>query len=162
MHWLVHEAVGRYGLHFITKETMKNVILLLATGLCCCAMAQDARQLAAMPVPAQETLRQEMRDNLVALNEVIALLSQDKLAQAGEVAELGLGRTAMGKNAALPMGARPGPNMPRAMHAIAIDGHLAATAFATAASAGNRSLAMQQLAALTTTCVTCHAVYRIR
>lgn len=141
---------------------MKFPFILLAASLALPAAAEDMRQLAPLPPPAQETLRQEMRDNLIALNEIIALLAEDKLTAAGEVAETRLGRSAMGQNATLPREARPGPQMPRAMHTMAIDGHLAASAFAEAATAGDRPLAMQRLGGLTGTCVACHAAYRIR
>lgn len=136
--------------------------LLLAACLALPAAADDLRQLAPLPQPAQQTLRQEMLDNLIALNEIIALLAEDKLTAAGEVAETRLGRSAMGKNAALPLEARPGPHMPRAMHAVAVDGHLAASAFAEAATAGDRPLAMRRLGEVTGNCVACHAAYRVR
>lgn len=135
---------------------------LLAACLALPAAAADLRQLAPLPQPAQETLRQEMLDNLIALNEIIALLAEDKLAAAGEVAETRLGRAAMGKNAALPFEARPGPHMPRAMHSLAVDGHLAASAFAEAAAAGDRPLALRRLSGMTGSCVACHAAYRVR
>ncbi|HMM47651.1 MAG TPA: hypothetical protein PKC12_06695 [Thiobacillaceae bacterium] len=141
---------------------MKFPLFLLAASVALPVAANDQRQLAPLPEPAQQTLRQEMLDNLIALNEIVALLAEDKLPAAGEIAETRLGRSAMGKNAALPVEARPGPQMPRAMHAVAIDGHLAASAFAEAATAGDRPLAMRRLADVTGTCVACHAAYRIR
>lgn len=140
---------------------MRRALLMIAF-LASPTLADDVRQLAALPAPAQETLRREMLDNLLALNEIIALLAEDRLAAAAEVAESKLGRSAMGKNARLPFDARPGPNMPREMHALGIDGHMAASAFAGAAATGDRTKAMQRLAELTGICVACHAAYRIR
>ncbi|MCK6389762.1 MAG: cytochrome C [Azonexus sp.] len=140
---------------------MKRLICLLAL-FPLLAQADDFRMLAPLPAPAQETLRQEMRDNLIALNEILSLLATDKLSEAAKVAEEGLGRSAMGKNARLPFEARPGPQMPREMHALGMAGHQAASDFAEAAAKGNRQAAMQHLSALTGTCVACHASYRIR
>ncbi|MDE2439780.1 MAG: cytochrome c [Betaproteobacteria bacterium] len=134
-------------------------ILALASTM---AMAEDARQLAVLPVPAQEVLRQDMRDNLVALNEILSLMATGKLKEAGEVAESKLGQSAMGKHRSKPFEARPGPNMPPAMHSIGMDGHRAASEFAAAAQAGDRDKALALLPNLTAACVACHFSYRIR
>ena len=140
---------------------MKYLCTLIAL-LPLIAHAEDNRMLAPLPAPAQETLRQEMRDNLIALNEIINLLATDKLSEAARVAEEGLGQSAMGKNARLPFDARPGPQMPREMHALGMAGHQAASAFAKSAASGDKPAAMQHLSELTGTCVACHASYRIR
>ncbi len=126
------------------------------------ALAEDTRTLAVLPAPAQETLRQEMLDNLLAVNEVIALLAAGKVREAGELAELRLGQSAMGKNRGKPFDAMPGPNMPPAMHRIGMDGHRAASEFAAAAKSGERDKALALLPNLTATCVACHAAYRTR
>ncbi len=126
------------------------------------AAAEDARVLAKLTPAAQETLRQEMLDNLLALNEILALLADNKVKEAGAVAEERLGRSAMGKNARLPFEARPGPQMPREMHKLAIDGHFAASEFAGTAASGNRDATLAKLPALMGACIACHAVYRTR
>ncbi|MFN4149172.1 MAG: cytochrome C, partial [Rhodocyclaceae bacterium] len=86
----------------------------------------------------------------------------NQVKEAGEVAEKELGRSAMGKNAALPIEARPGSQMPREMHQLAIGGHLAASDFARAAATGDRDKALAALPNLLGSCVACHASYRIR
>ena len=126
------------------------------------AMAEDTRQLATLPPPAQETLRQEMLANLVALNEILGLVAADKIKEAGIVAEQQLGLSAQGKNRDKPFEARPGPHMPAAMHALGIEGHRAASEFAKAAQTGDRNRAMALLPNLTNACVGCHASWRIR
>ena len=126
------------------------------------ALAEDTRQFAELKPQALETLRQEMRDNLIALNTIVTLLASNQVKEAGEVAEQELGRSAMGKNAAKPFEARPGPQMPRPMHEIAINGHLTASDFARAAASGDRDKALAELPALVGTCVACHASYRTR
>jgi hypothetical protein len=126
------------------------------------AYAADTRQLIELKPLAQETLRQEMLDNLIALNTIISLLASNQVKEAGDVAEKELGRSAMGKNASKPFEARPGPQMPREMHQLGISGHLAATDFAKAAKSGDRDKAMTELPALIGSCVACHASYRTR
>lgn len=124
--------------------------------------AEDGRQLASLPPAAQAALREEMRDNLVALNEVLTLMAEGKLKEAGEVAEAKLGVSAMGKHRSKPFEARPGPHMPPAMHGIGMDGHRAASEFAAAAKAGDADKARALLPNLTSACVACHFSWRIR
>lgn len=126
------------------------------------AWGEDARQLAPLPEPAQAVLRQEMLDNMVALNEILSLMADGQVKAAGQVAEAKLGRSAMGKNRALPFEARPGAHMPQAMHEIGLSGHQAASEFARAAARGDQEGAMALLPSLTATCVACHLSYRAR
>jgi len=140
---------------------MKN-LLLFAAVIAAPAFAQDTRQFADLKPPAQESLRQEMRDNLITLNTIVSLLAAGQVKEAGEVAEKELGRSAMGKHAHKPFEERPGPQMPREMHQLGISGHIAATDFALAAASGNRDKALAELPALVGSCVACHASYRIR
>jgi hypothetical protein len=126
------------------------------------AHAADTRQLASMPVAAQENLRLEMLDNLLALNEILTLIGAGKLPEAGDVAEQRLGRSAQGKNRNLPFDARPGPHMPPAMHAIGMDGHVVASEFAKVAKSGDRDAALAMLPKLTGPCVACHFSWRTK
>ena len=140
---------------------MRTLVFALFA-LCTAAVAEDARQLAPLPPPAQEALREEMLGNIAALNEILGLVAADKWQEAGEVAEAKLGKSAMGKHRDKPFDARPGPHMPPAMHGIGMDGHQAASDFAAAAKAGDRAKAMALLPNLTGACVACHYSYRIR
>jgi hypothetical protein len=124
--------------------------------------AEDARQLAPLPPAAEATLREEMRGNLVALSEIFGLLAAGKVKEAGETAERELGMSAMGKHRGKPMDARPGPNMPPAMHELGMSGHKDASAFARAAASGDREQVLAALPALLNACVACHHAYRIR
>ena len=133
-------------------------LFLLSTA----AGAEDTRQFVKLPAPAQEALREEMLDNLLAVNEVLSLMATGKIREAGELAEAKLGMSAMGKHRSKPMDARPGPHMPPAMHGIGIDGHKAASEFATVARTGDRDKALALLPNLTTACVACHFSYRTR
>jgi len=144
------------------KSRNLRQVCLLSLLLSVPAMAEDTRQLATLPPPAQETLRQEMLANLVALNEILGLVAADKIKEAGIVAEQQLGLSAQGKNRDKPFEARPGPHMPAAMHALGTEGHRAASEFAKAAQAGDRARALVLLPKLTDACVNCHAMWRTR
>ena len=126
------------------------------------ALAEDSRQLATLPPAAQESLRQEMLDNLLAVNEVLTLMAAGKTKEAGEAAEAKLGVSAMGKHRSKPLDARPGPHMPPAMHGIGMDGHKAVSEFAAVAKTGNRDKALALLPNITSACVGCHFSYRTR
>ncbi|GAB1394549.1 hypothetical protein MASR1M60_27130 [Rhodocyclaceae bacterium] len=143
------------------KHLLSLPLLLLAANLSP-AHAEDTRQLAPLSPQAQETLRLEMLDNLMALNEIVSLLAENKVKEAGIVAETRLGKSAMGKNAKLPFEARPGPQMPVAMHDIGRNGHAVASEFAQVAGSGNQQKALEKLPALLNACIGCHAAYRTR
>lgn len=138
--------------------------LALACLVCAPAVfaAEDGRSFVPMTPAAQATLRDEMLGNLRAINELIALLADGKLAEAAQVADTELGFGAMGRNRTLPMDARPGPQMPPEMHRLGIEGHQAANRFAEAAKAGDQALALRRLGELTTSCVACHHAWRTR
>ena len=137
-----------------------SLALLVATAHA--ADGDDTRQLASLPPAAESTLRAEMRANLLALNEILGLVASGKFKEAGQIAEQELGVSAMGKHRDLPFEARPGPHMPPAMHAIAMDGHRAASEFARIAASGDRDKTIAALPSLTSGCVACHYVYRLR
>ncbi len=126
------------------------------------ALAEDGRQLAPLPPAAQEALREEMRGNLLALNEILTLMAAGKVKEAGALAESSLGVSAQGKHRDKPLDARPGPHMPPAMHGIGIDGHRAASEFAKVAATGDRDKAIAELPKLTGGCVACHYSWRTR
>jgi len=136
--------------------------MLAAAFLAVPALAEDTRQLAQLPPAAQESLRQEMLGNMLAINEILTLVASGKLKEAGQVAETTLGQSAMGRHRDKPFEARPGPNMPPAMHGIGMDGHRAASEFARAAASGDRELALSLLPRLTGACVACHYSWRTR
>lgn len=135
------------------------VFLLVLAGQ---AHAEDQRQLAPLPPAAQESLRLEMLDNILAINEILSLIAAGKVKEAGLFAEKSLGQSATGKHRDKPLAARPGPNMPPAMHGIGIDGHRAASEFAKAAASGDREQAIALLPQLTGACVACHYSWRTR
>jgi len=140
---------------------MKSLILISAL-LANQALAADARPLALLPPAAQESLREEMLGNLLAINEILTLMAAGKVKEAGQLAETSLGQSAMGKHRGKPLDARPGAHMPPAMHEIGMDGHRAVSEFAKAAASGDRDKALAELPKLTGSCVACHYSWRTR
>lgn len=136
-------------------------VFSLVSGL---AFAQpvDTRQLVQMPEPAVATLRAEMRDNLVTLNEVLTLVIAGKVKEAGVVAEKKLGTGVMGQHRDKPVEARPGAHMPAAMHDLGRSQHKAASAFAAIAATGDREKTLAALPTLNASCVSCHLAFRVR
>lgn len=122
--------------------------------------AEDARQLVEMPAPAQQLLRQDMRDHLAVLNQILGLLAASRYAEAAALAERRLGTGSMGRHRGTGMG--PGRFMPPAMHRIAMAMHQAASEFATIAAEGDPARATAALQRVTSACVACHAGFRIR
>lgn len=158
----VRAVIQTEGVFMLRNRLASMLMLLLLVVSSLSAQAEDQRQLAPMKPQAQETLRLEMLDNLMALNEILSLLAANKVKEAGEVAETRLGKSAMGKNAKLPFDARPGPQMPVAMHEIGRNGHALASEFAQVASSGDLQKALDKLPSLLNTCIGCHASYRTR
>ena len=124
--------------------------------------AEDVRILATLPAPAVEVLRDEMRANMLTLNEILVLVAEGKVKEAGIKAEQELGVSSMGRHRNKPFDARPGPHMPPEMHALGMEGHKSASEFAHIAASGDRNKTVAALPRLTSACVSCHAVYRIR
>ena len=140
----------------------KWVGLWLLLGVIAVQADEEARLLARMPPLAEAALREEMRDNLLSLHEILTLLASGQVKEAGDLAEKKLGKSAMGKHRDQPFEARPGPHMPPAMHRLGMEGHQAASDFARIAATGEREKALAALPALSATCVSCHFSYRIR
>lgn len=124
--------------------------------------AHDERELIKMPSSARLALRAEMRDRMAALDAVLQRLSEGKVEEAGQIAQLRLGVAAWWHHTQLPAAAQPEQYMPPAMQTLALDGYKAATDFATVALTGDRHTATAMLPQLTGSCTQCHQAYRIR
>lgn len=121
---------------------------------------EDARQLVSMPAPAQQLLRKDMLDHLVALNGILAHLAASEFQQASELAETRLGKSSMGRHRGTGMG--PGRFMPVEMHRLGIGMHQAASDFAATVKKHDAPEAYSSLQRVMNFCVACHASYRIR
>ncbi len=145
----------------LARRRLRHIVFLglLLSGS---VLAEDSRQLVSLPPAAQETLRLEMLDNLLAMNEILTLMGDGKLKEAGKLAEQKLGVSSQGRHRDKPFEARPGPHMPPAMHQLGMEGHRAASEFAKAAQAGEQERALKLLPGLTSACIACHFSYRSR
>lgn len=122
--------------------------------------AQDHRQLVEMPEQARRFMRADMQDHLAGLSQILGLLAEGKLEQAGDVAEKRLGRASMGRHRGTGMG--PGRFMPAEMRDIGMSMHDAASEFADMAMMDDEQAAYRALHKVTNACVACHYSYRTR
>ena len=137
----------------------------LALALAGAAEAEDSRALVRFPEPMQEHMLANMRDHLVALNEILGHLAESKFDAAAKIAEERLGMSSLERHGASHMA----PFMPKPMQDLGTSMHRAASRFAIAAQ--NASVAQsfegmrdvfRALHEVTATCTGCHAGYRIR
>lgn len=122
--------------------------------------SSDSRQFVSMPDRARKLMREDMLSHLSTINEIIAYLSENKLKEAADVAEIKMGKSAMGKHRSTGMG--PGRFMTLEMRNIAWGMHEAATEFSKVAKKGNLKNAYSALQNVTSSCVACHYSYRTR
>lgn len=123
-------------------------------------VAADTRVFVEMPAAAQQLMRQDMLGHLATLNAIVAALAANDLKTAADQSEQQLGRASMGKHRATGMG--PGRFMPLEMRNMGWAMHDAADAFAAEARKGDLNNALSALQQVTSSCVSCHAVYRTR
>lgn len=142
---------------------MKKEISLLAVLVChsLSSIAQaeeDTRQLVELPEMMQQHMMSNMRDHLVALNEILVNMANDELDKAAEIAESRLGMSSLESHGASHMA----KFMPEGMRHAGTGMHRAASRFAIKAQEGESSPAYSALSDVTSACVACHAGYRIR
>ncbi|MES9964023.1 MAG: hypothetical protein ABW116_10825 [Candidatus Sedimenticola sp. 20ELBAFRAG] len=136
------------------RITTATLVLLLPLA----AAAEDARQLVKMPSMMQEHMLGNMRDHLLALDEILAHLAQDNLDKAADIAENRLGMSSLDAHGADHMAGF----MPEGMRSTGTGMHKAASRFALKAQEGELLPAYKALKEITASCVACHAAYRIR
>lgn len=120
--------------------------------------AEDTRQLAQFPEMMQHHMLSNMRDHLQTLNQILIDMGTGKLGKAGELAEARLGMSSLELHGASHMA----KFMPKAMQEMGTNMHRAASRFALKAQEGELLPAYKALTEVTTSCVACHAAYRIR
>jgi len=102
-----------------------------------------------------------MRDHLLALQEIDIALSQNAFDKAASIAESRLGLSSLESHNA----AHIAPFMPQAMQEIGTKMHRAASRFAidaqTASVSNDLRPALAALGAVMQQCVACHAAYRL-
>jgi len=132
--------------------------MLLATLLVPSLALADDRALVQMPEPMQAHMLSNMRDHLASINEILALLADNKTDKAAEVAEQRLGISSLEAHGA----AHVAQYMPEGMQQAGNAMHKAATAFALKAQEGELLPAYRALKDVTNSCVACHSAYRVR
>jgi hypothetical protein len=119
---------------------------------------EDTRQLVELPEMMQQHMMSNMRDHLVAMNEILASMANNELDKAAEVAESRLGMSSLEFHGASHMA----KFMPEGMRQAGTSMHRAASRFALKAQEGEALPAYKALSKVTSACVACHACYRIR
>ena len=134
------------------------LILLLFTLV---PVQADDRQKVEFPPMMREHMLANMRDHLLALQEITAYLASGAYDQAAEVAENRLGMSSLDAHGAAHMA----EFMPDAMAAIGTGMHRAASRFAISASdaeiEGGLAKAFGALSEVMQQCVACHAAFRV-
>ena len=119
---------------------------------------EDARLLVELPEMMQQHMMSNMRDHLVALNEILNSMANDDLDKAAEIAESRLGMSSLEAHGASHMA----KFMPEGMKQAGTSMHRAASRFALRAQEGDSMPAYRALSEVTSACVACHSGYRIR
>lgn len=118
----------------------------------------DTRKLVELPEMMQQHMMSNMRDHLVALNEILINIANGQLDQAAEIAESRLGMSSLESHGASHMA----KFMPEGMRQAGTSMHRTASRFALKAQEGEVLPAYNALSEVTSTCVACHSGYRIR
>jgi hypothetical protein len=125
------------------------------------APSADTRQLVRFPEPMRQHTMANMRDHLLALQEIDLALAKGDFDKAASVAESRLGMSSLERHGA----AHLAPYMPKGMQDIGAQMHRAASRFAMEAQDASTSddlkPALAALGAVMQQCVACHAAYRL-
>ncbi|MEW6120673.1 MAG: hypothetical protein AB1593_11360 [Pseudomonadota bacterium] len=126
------------------------------------AAVPDGREPVEFPPRLKEETLANMRDHLLAIQEITALLADKRFDTAADVAEIRLGMTSLQRHGAHEVA----QYMPSGMRQIGHGMHQAASRFATAAKdagvTGDTGAALRALATMQSGCVACHAAYRFK
>lgn len=119
---------------------------------------EDTRKLVQLPEMMRQHMMSNMRDHLVAINEILVNMANDELDKAAEIAESRLGMSSLESHGASHMA----KFMPEGMRHAGTSMHKAASRFAIKAQEGEALPAYKALSAVSSACVACHEGYRIR
>jgi len=123
--------------------------------------AADSRQHVEFPAPMREHTLANMRDHLMALQEINLALARNDFEKAAGVAEQRLGMSSLEAHGAAHMAGF----MPKPMQEIGTQMHRAASRFAVeaqdASASNDLKPALAALGAVMQQCVACHAAYRL-
>jgi len=131
-------------------------LTLLASSLC--HAANDNRVMVELPLPMKVHMLQNMRGHLQVIDQLLKLLSEEKLDQASELAESELGMSSLNKHGASHMA----PYYPEAMRQAGIAMHKSASQFSRVVQEGDVLVSVKALREITAACTACHAGYRVQ
>jgi len=141
------------------KKHLPIAVLILLTYSYSVSIADnDARSLVQLPEMMQQHMMSNMRDHLVAINEILISMTKGDFEKAAEVAEYRLGMSSLESHGAGHMA----KFMPEGMRQAGTAMHKAASRFALKAQEEEVSSAYNALSEVTSACVACHSGYRIR
>lgn len=124
--------------------------------------ASDARQVVQFPDALREHTLANMRDHLLALQEIQMALSRQEYERSADLAESRLGMSSLGLHGAHEVA----QHMPAGMQDAGTAMHRGASRFAIAArdaaATGDVRPALAAMSELMAACVACHAGYRLR
>ena len=118
---------------------------------------KDTREFVELPKMMQQHMLSNMRDHLVAINEILQNIALGELDKAADIAENRLGMSSLGLHHASHMA----KFMPKQMQQIGTSMHKAASRFALTAQVGDKLPAIEALTEITTSCVACHQSFKI-
>ncbi|MGD8567944.1 MAG: hypothetical protein PVJ39_07640 [Gammaproteobacteria bacterium] len=142
----------------MNKPMICVVLFALACFARLSAAEDDARQLVELPEMMQKHMLSNMRDHLMAINEILKDMASDNLAKASDTAEYRLGMSSLDTHGASHLA----KFMPEGMRKAGTNMHKAASRFARVAQEGELLPAYRALSEVTSACVACHSGYRIR
>jgi hypothetical protein len=123
---------------------------------------EDLRTFVELPDELRVHMLTNMRDHLLALQQIQEALAGDEFEVAAQIAEQRLGMTSLERHGAHAVG----PFMPEAMRTTGTAMHRAASRFAVTASdasaTGEVKPALAALARVTAQCVACHEGFRVQ
>ncbi len=126
------------------------------------APAKDLRVVVEFPAGLREHTLANMRDHLLAIQQIQAALAAGKYEQAAEVSERRLGMSSLHDHGAHEVA----KYMPKGMQDAGSAMHRSASRFAVAAqdaaATGDLRPPLAALAEVTANCVACHAAYRLK
>lgn len=165
-------------------------VLLMPFYTIALAEQPDPRTMVEMPDKMQQRFLSKMREHLITLDSIVAALAENNMQKAADIADNQLGmwhgkRRGKGPDIAQhhecaegektgghhghqheghdqQHGKGFGKMMPPAMRAMGQQLHQAASHFSTVTREGNQQKSLQALQKITSACIACHQIYRVR
>jgi cytochrome c556 len=137
------------------KSLVLSILLLLIAGIV--HADDDKRERVDLPEMMKKHMLSNMRDHLVAIDQILSSMAAGNLDEAAQIAETRLGMSSLDSHGAAHMAKR----MPEGMRKAGTDMHRAASQFALRAQEGEAGPAYEALTRVTGACVACHSAYRI-